>query len=149
MEWLLGKLIATPIIGAILGPIINGLLTAQKQKLDAAGNHEARVAELAQQQFALDRREAEVNADVVKAEQGNWMTRLPRPLIALAVVVLIWKLLVYDKALGQWTAGHTDPLGEDIWSVVKVIIISYFGGRTAEKVADKITGIWKRDDRLR
>lgn len=143
MEWLLGK-IGSSFIGAILSPIINGFLTAQKQKLEAAGSHEARTVELTQQAFNLDKREAELNAQVIIAEQGHWLTRLPRPAIALAVVVLIWKLLVYDKALGQWTAGHTDPLGADIWSVVKVIIIAYFGGRTAEKVADKITGVFKR-----
>lgn len=144
MEWLLGKLIAAPVIGAILQPIIGGLLTAQKQKLDAVGSHEAVAADLAKRTFDLDQREAELNADVIKAEQGNWFTRLPRPAIAMCVLILIAKLLVYDKALGQWTGGHTDPLGADIWSVVKVIIISYFGGRTAEKVADKISGIWKR-----
>lgn len=144
MEWIAAKLLATPVIGAILAPIINGFLTAQKQKLDAAGSHEARTVELTQQAFNLDQREAELNAQVVIAEQGNWFTRLPRPAIACAVVVLIWKLLVWDKALGQWTSGHTDPLGADIWSVVKVIIIAYFGGRTAEKVTDKIVGAFRR-----
>lgn len=143
MEWFLGKLLATPIIGAILQPIINGLLTAQKQKLEAQGSHEARVAELAQQQLALDRREAEVNAEVIKAEQGNWVTRSVRPMLALPVIILLFKILVYDKALGQWTSGHTDPLDSNLWGVVMAVVISYMGGRTAEKVADKIAGIWK------
>jgi hypothetical protein len=86
-EFIIGKLLATPIIGALLQPIVNGLLTAQKQKLDAAGSHEARLAEIATQAIALDKREAEINADVVKAEQGNWFTRSIRPLIGLTAVV--------------------------------------------------------------
>lgn len=144
MEWLLGKLIATPIIGAILGPIVNGLLTAQKQKLDAAGSHEARVAELAAKAYDLDKREAEVNASVVIAEQGNWVTRSIRPILGLAAGILTWKLLVWDLALGQWTSGHTDKLSPQAYWLLTTIVIAYMGGRSAEKIADKVAGIWKR-----
>ena len=59
LEWL-GTKIAGTAIGAILNPIVNGLLTAQRQKLEAEGSHEARVADLAQKQLSLDQREAEV-----------------------------------------------------------------------------------------
>lgn len=144
MEWLFAKLLATPVIGAILAPVINGLLTAQKQKLDAAGSHEARETEIAIKAIDLDKREAEINADVVKAEQGNWFSRSVRPAIGFAVVILIWKILVYDKALGQWTMGHTDALDEKLWNVVMVIIVSYFGGRSAEKVATTVAGVFKK-----
>lgn len=144
MEWLLGKLIATPIIGAILQPIVNGLLTAQKQKLDAAGSHEARVAEIAQQQFALDKKEAEVQGQIIIAEQGNWITRSIRPLFGLAAVILTWKILVWDLAFGQWTSGSTDKLSEQALWLLTTIVIAYMGGRSAEKIADKLAGIWKR-----
>ncbi len=144
MEWILGKLLATPVIGALLTPIINGLLTAQKQKLDAAGSHEARVAEITQQQFALDRREAEINASVVIAEQGNWITRWVRPAFAAPFIIFTWKVVVWDKVLGSWTNGNTDPLDPKMWGVFMAVVIAFFGGRTAEKVADKITGIWKK-----
>src|SRR6186713_1925370 len=102
MEWIISKLIAAPVIGAILQPIIGGLLTAQKQKLDAVGSHEAVAADLAKRSLDLDMKEAEVNASTVVAEQGNWVTRSIRSLLALPVIVLMWKLLVWDKALGQW-----------------------------------------------
>jgi hypothetical protein len=144
MEWLIGKLIAAPIIGAILQPIIGGLLTAQKQKLDAVGSHEAVAADLAKKTFDLDQREAEINAETVRAEQGNWVTRSIRPLLALPVIILVWKLLVWDKALGQWTNGSTDALSDQIWWYCTTVTIAYFGGRTVEKVADKISGIWKK-----
>lgn len=144
MEWILGKLLATPVIGALLNPIINGLLTAQKQRLDAVGSHEARVAELAQQQLALDRREAEVNAQVVIAEQGNWVTRLQRPLFALPFIIFTWKVVVWDKVLGSWTNGNTDPLDPRMWGVFMAVVIAYFGGRSAEKIADKIAGTFKK-----
>jgi hypothetical protein len=49
-----------------------------------------------------------------------------RGLMAFPVVVLLWKLLIYDKALGQWTMGHTDALGDDLWKVVAAVIAFYF-----------------------
>lgn len=136
--------LSTPIIGAILRPIVDGLLTAQKQKLDAIGSHEAVAADLAKKSFDLDMKEAEVNAETIKAEQGNWITRSIRPLLALPVIILVWKLLVWDKALGQWTNGTTDALSDQIWWYCTTVTIAYFGGRTVERVADKISGIWKR-----
>lgn len=143
LSWIAGKLLTTPIIGAILQPIVNGLLTAQKQKLDAVGSHEARVTELAQHQYALDRREAEVQAQIVIAEQGHWVTRSIRPLLGLAAVVLTWKILVWDLAFGQWTKGRTDLLSEQALWLLTTIVIAYMGGRSAEKIADKIAGVFK------
>ena len=143
MEWLISK-ITSSAIGAILQPVIGGLLTAQKQKLDAVGSHEAVAADLAKKSFDLDIREVEVNAEVLKSEQGNWVTRSIRPLLALPVIILVWKLLVWDKALGQWTNGSTDALSDQIWWYCTTVTIAYFGGRTAEKIADKISGIWKK-----
>lgn len=144
IEWILGKLLSVPLVGAVLSPIINGLLTAQKQRLDAAGSHEARVTELAQRQFALDEREAEVNAQVVIAEQGHWVTRSIRPLLGLAAAVLTWKILVWDLALGEWTHGSTDKLSSQAFWLLTTIVIAYMGGRSAEKIADKIAGVFKR-----
>lgn len=143
-EFILGKLLVTPVIGALLNPIVTGLLTAQKQKLDAAGNHEARLAEIAQQAIALDKREAEVNADVVKAEQGNWFTRSVRPAMGWIVIILLAKVLLWDKAFGQWTAGHTDALDPNLWNVVMIIIGAYMGGRSAEKIATTVAGVFKK-----
>ena len=138
---LAAKLLGAPIIGAILQPIIGGLLTAQKQKLDAAGSHEARVAELAQRAIALDQREAEVNAEVVKAEQGNWMTRWVRPVWAMPFVLFTWKVVVWDKMLG-W--GKTDPLDPNMWSVFMLMVGAYYGGRSAEKVATTVAKVFRR-----
>lgn len=143
MEWILAKL-GTGVIGAILSPIINGFLTAQKQKLDAAGSHEARTVELTQQAFNLDKREAEVNASIIIAEQGNWVTRSIRPIFGLAAAILTWKILVWDLALGQWTNGSTDKLSSQAYWLLTTIVIAYMGGRSAEKIADKIAGAFKK-----
>lgn len=143
-EWLGAKLLTTPIIGAFVQPVVNGLLTAQKQKLDAAGSHDARVTELAQASIALEKREAEVNAQVVIAEQGHWLTRSIRPMLGLSAAILTFKILVWDLALGEWTHGRTDKLSEQAYWLLTTIVIAYMGGRTAEKVAGKIAGVFDK-----
>lgn len=143
-EWIAAKLLAAPVIGAILQPIIGGLLTAQKQKLDAVGSHEAVAADLAKKAFDLDMKEAQVNASIIIAEQGNWVTRSIRPILGLAAGILTWKILVWDLAFGQWTHGSTDKLSPQAFWLLTTIVIAYMGGRSAEKIADKISGIWKK-----
>ena len=135
MEWL-----AKLLVGSALSPVINAILGWQKQKLDAAGSHEARVAEIAQKALEVDRREAEVNAQVLVAEQGNWVTRSVRPVWSLPFIIFTWKVIVWDKLLG-W--GATDPLDPKMWSVFMLMVGAYFGGRSAEKVATTVAGIFK------
>src|SRR6185436_14989785 len=129
MEWILGKLIAAPIIGAILQPVIGGLLTAQKQKLDSVGSHEAVVAELAKREMDVEAQERELQAKMVIAEQGNIITRSVRPLMAAPFIIFMWKVIVWDKVLG-W--GTTDPLDPKMWGVFMAVVVAYMGGRVIE-----------------
>jgi hypothetical protein len=69
---------------------------------------------------------------IIVAEQGRWWTSMIRPLAALPVVIYIWKVIVYDKVLGL---GTTDAITGDVGTWAGVIITTYFGGRTIEKVA--------------
>lgn len=144
MEWVLGKLLGAPVIGAILQPIVNGLLTAQKQKLDAAGSHDARVVELAQQDADLTKRQNELQAQIIVAEQGNWFTRIPRPVMGCAAAILVTKILVWDLAFGQWTGGHTDKLSDQAFWLLTTIVAAYFISRTVEKTADRVAGIFRK-----
>ena len=143
LTWLVDKLLATPIIGAVLKQVFGFILNYQKQKLDAQGAHEVQVAAIAAKSIELDQKEAELNNQLLIVEQGNWVTRWVRPALGGAAVILTWKLLVWDLALGQWTHGSTDKLGPQTEWLLTTIVIAYMGGRTAEKIADKITGIWK------
>lgn len=136
MEWL-AKLVATPIIGAILNPLVNAYLTSQKQKLDAAGSHEARATEIAQKALDVDKREAELNAQILIAEQGNFITRSVRPVWAFPFILFTWKVIVWDKILG-W--GVTDPLDPRMWGVFMLMVGAYYGGRSIEKAASSIAG---------
>lgn len=49
-----------------------------------------------------------------------------RSWIAAGPAFLLTKIYVYDKALGQWTNGHTDALDPNLWNVVMVVLGFYF-----------------------
>ncbi|MEJ2435539.1 MAG: hypothetical protein P8Y53_21200 [Pseudolabrys sp.] len=66
------------------------------------------------------------------AEQGRWYTALPRPLFALAFIVYVWKVVVWDKVL---RLGATDPLSGAVAQWAMIVLTAYFGGRSLEKVA--------------
>lgn len=144
MMWLLDKLISVPFIGPILNSLFGFILNWQKQRLDAQGAHEVQVATIAAKTIELDQKEAELNSQLLTVEQGNWITRSIRPLLALPVVILAWKLLVWDKALGQWTNGTTEALSDQIWWYCTTVTIAYMGGRTLEKIGSTIAGVFRK-----
>ena len=49
-----------------------------------------------------------------------------RSWLATGPAFLLTKIYIYDKALGQWTGGHTDPLDPNLWNVVMVVLGFYF-----------------------
>lgn len=117
------------------GPVIQGIIDGYKLKLQNATQQDALAADLAAKEILGEVAQRQAEASIIRQEQGWWLTALPRPLIAFIVIVLLAKLLVYDKALGQWTGGHTDALSPEMWEVIRAVIYAYFGGRTIEKVA--------------
>jgi hypothetical protein len=120
-------------LGSLIGgPIVDGLISAYKAKLQAGNDHDRIAADLAARELALERSQRELNARVVLTEQGRWYTAFPRPLFAFAFVIYVWKVVVWDKVLGL---GSTDALGGDLGDWGWLVITAYFGGRSVEKVA--------------
>lgn len=102
-------------IATIAGKILDHKTAlAQAQSDDERNKLNAAIEELHAQQAVL------------VAEAGSRLNAIIRGLMAFPVMVLLWKLLVYDKALGQWTGGYTDPLGSDLWKIVAAVIAFYF-----------------------
>lgn len=65
--------------------------------------------------------------DVLIAEAGvSRANIIVRALLAGPVIIILWKLFVWDKAMGQWTSGHTDGLSPELWHVIMVVIGFYF-----------------------
>ena len=64
----------------------------------------------------------------LQAEESH-TTRLNviiRSWLAAGPAFLLTKIYIYDKALGQWTGGHTDALDPHLWNVIMVVLGFYF-----------------------
>jgi hypothetical protein len=113
-------------LGAITG-LTDAISNVSKAIADSkiaaikAGTEEERIA-------AEERTKAlEARRDTMIAEAGASKANVyVRTFIALPVGILFWKILVYDKALGQWTGGRTDALSPELWHVVSIVIGFYF-----------------------
>lgn len=68
----------------------------------------------------------EAMAQVQASEAGSRINAIMRAALAGAVVVIVWKLLVWDKALGQWTAGRTEALSDLDRQIILAVIGFYF-----------------------
>lgn len=113
------------------------LVDGYKVKVDGE-NTKARIdADLVSRKLELDAREADINAQTVRMEQGNVITRWVRPVWTLPFVAYTWKIVVWDKMLGFYTEGSTPSLGPTMDWLMTVIVIAYFGGRTLEKLKRK------------
>ena len=122
----------------LTAPIINGFLDAYKAKLDSQNTQGAQAAEVARAAL-LAEVEARKSANaIIIAEQGRWYTAMIRPLLALPVIVYLWKVIVWDKVLG-W--GTTDAIAGDVGVWARTIVTTYVGGRSLEKIARTI---WSR-----
>jgi hypothetical protein len=77
------------------------------KKLEADGNSEKIVAELAGRELAVEAKEAELRNALLIAEQGNWVTRWVRPAWAAPFVIYTWKIVVWDIVLGFGNRRHS------------------------------------------
>jgi hypothetical protein len=119
-------------LGNLLGgPFAKAAVEAYRARLAAGNTSEKIAADLAARELAVIQRERELATQVLIAEQGRWYTALPRPLFALAFIIYVWKVVVWDKVLG-W--GTTDPLSGEVAQWAMIVLTAYFGGRSLEKV---------------
>jgi hypothetical protein len=122
----------------LTAPIVGAFIDAYKAKLDAENSQDRAAADLAAKAIEAEievRRSADA---LIIAEQGRWYTAIIRPLLALPVVVFMWKVIVWDKVLGL---GTTDALTGDVATWSGAIVTTYVGGRSLEKIAKTI---WSR-----
>ena len=129
------------ILSVLSAPVFNSIVDAYKAKLAAANTQDKLAVDLAVKEIEAEIAGRAQASAIIVAEQGRWWTSMIRPLAALPVVIYIWKVIVYDKVFGL---SATDPITGDVGTWAGVIITTYFGGRTIEKVAEKVARIFKR-----
>jgi hypothetical protein len=114
------------------GPVVNGLIGAYKAKLEAANTQDRIAADLAAKEIEAEIAARKEASAIAIAEQGRWYTAIIRPLLAVPIVIYLWKVIVWDKVLGL---GSTDPITGMVADWAGIIVTAYVGGRTVEKVA--------------
>ncbi len=116
-------------IGRTISSISGDIANAKIAALEAGTDQERIAAE--ERARAL---EARRDVMIAEAASGNRINTFMRAALTFPVVVLLAKILIWDKALGELTGGTTDPLSPELWQVVMVVIGFYFLYETARAV---------------
>jgi len=119
-------------LSVLSAPVFNTIVEAYKAKLAAAKRRTSSPSILPSRKSKARLRPARKPPRSSSRSRGRCGHPMIRPLAALPVVIYIWKVIVYDKVLGL---GTTDTITGDVGTWAGVIITTYFGGRTIEKVA--------------
>lgn len=116
---------------SIIFGLIPGLLSTVNGITNAITNEKIN---LAQSQTEADRIAAQekiaslqAKRDVLIAEAGtSKINAFIRATIGGSVAFVLGKIFVWDKALGDYTGGHTDALDPNLWNVIMATIGFYF-----------------------
>lgn len=123
-------------LGAILaflgGPVIKGVIDGYRAKLQADNNADKIAADLAEKDLELQGRERELNVKQNISDSGTWWISAPRAIVCWSFAIFVLKVVVWDKVMGL---GRTDPLEGMIADWGGAVMVTWFGGRTIEKVA--------------
>lgn len=84
--------------------------------------------------------EAQSKIIIAEAQSQSWLTRNWRPLLMLDFIIIIFWNHFVAEVFGVTPATIPDQM----WSVIKIGVGGYIGGRTFEKVAPKVIQILKK-----
>lgn len=79
------------------------------------------------------------NIIVAEAQSGSWLVRSWRPMLMCVFGGIIIYDLIAVPLFGLPVVGDTKVVPPEIWSILKIGIGGYIGGRSLEKIADKIS----------
>jgi len=85
-----------------------------------------------ERRIQLEGEVAALNAQqsVLISTQQFFLNRLMRFLIAFPIAFILWKLFIWDKALGL---GSTDSISQDLWDILKIVVGGYFLTNVVER----------------
>lgn len=121
---------------SLLGTLIPGIFTAISSITNAIANEKiAQInATTDQTKIAAGENIAALEAQkaALIATHSPW-TNFVQFWIGASVAFTLTKLLVWDKALGDYTHGHTDKIDPNMWWCITAVVGFYF-----------VAGIFKR-----
>jgi hypothetical protein len=84
--------------------------------------------------------EAQSKVLVAEAQSKSWLTASWRPLVMLSFA----SILIYSFFVGPMFKLPTVPVPDDLWTLMKIGIGGYVGGRSVEKLAEILPRSLKR-----
>lgn len=109
---------------------IPGLFNTVNGITNAIANERLKLIQAKSDKDKIDSQERisqlEMQRQILLAKTGHWETRLMTFAFGVGPAVLLTKIYIWDKALGSWTNGHTDPLDQNLWYVITAQIGFYF-----------------------
>ncbi len=126
---------------------LSAILGFAKMLIDPVSTIAGKIADykIAQQNAATDQerihadervKALEAKRDVLVAEANMPGNILMRAWLAFPPSVVVAKILIWDKALGQWTHGHTDPLDPNLWLLIGGVYGFYF----VQQITNRLKG---------
>lgn len=123
LDWFSGGVIKQ------IGDVIDDLFTSDEERANA----KIKVLEvLKQQQLELQKLQTEI---IVAEAKGNWLQRSWRPILMLSFGFIV----IYVKFVAPLFDLKIPELENEFWDLLQIGIGGYVVGRSAEKIADKIT----------
>lgn len=126
-----------PILAPILQSVAGSLFPNPEDEIKRLQLQQQIPMLLAQQAGALEA----AAADIVKTEaaSSHWLAANWRPLM-----MLVFAGLVVARFLGYGAPNVTEAEYLELWTLIKIGMGGYVGGRTVEKVAPMIAGALKK-----
>jgi len=115
---------ADKVIGSI-GSAVDGLVTSEEEKLKLK-NELSKIVLDGYAQVAKEQKDV-----LVKEIDGNFLQKSWRPLLMLTFGVIVVIAVFYDVKLNS--------VPEEFWGLLQIGIGGYIGGRSLEKITDKVT----------
>ena len=112
-----------------VGNVLDNLFTSDEEREKA----KAEVFKvLKQQEIELHKLQ---NETILAEANGNWLQRSWRPILMLSFGFIV----IHVKFIAPMFSLPIPPLEDEFWSLLNLGIGGYVVGRSAEKIADKVT----------
>lgn len=126
---------------SVIPGLVSGLFSTVNTVTNAIANERIKHIEAKTDQERIHSEERiktlEARRSIMLSKSNQWETRALMAAFGVGPAFMLSKIYIWDKALGQWTNGSTDPLDENLWWVITAQIGFYFLASTALRVFNR------------
>lgn len=112
-----------------IGKVIDNLFTSEEERIRAK-NEIFKVIQ--EKELELQKMQTSI---IIAEAQGNWLQRSWRPILMLAFGFIV----IYVKFIAPLFDLRIPELENEFWNLLQLGIGGYVIGRSAEKIAEKVT----------